>query len=1246
MGTGKRNALIRVSLSVSILLWYVATSYAQQIAQGSKQQFNGSRSKLLNRNIAFDSTTRKERLFSVLKRLNDTRGVYFLYSNSSFGEKLVEPVADVKQPIEVMLAAILKNSGLHYQRINQNTFVIIEQATPLPGTQPYNLPDDIAAVNQEKLNDEAGIKNISGIVTATNGFPLSGVSISIRGTNNGTTSNTRGEFSIECSKGDVLEFTYVGYQKKDVLIDNSNTHFFNTSLSLIEKQMTEVVVTALGVRRDQRALGYSVNTIKDNDLTASGNTNFASALYGKSPGIRITTSPGGATSAVQVQVRGLNSLNFNTQPLYVVDGVVIRNTNEKGIEGVNNDGYWGDPRIRGNGILDINPSDIETLTILKGASATALYGSEAASGVVVITTKRGTKKQGIGVEVNYTATVEQAAFLPKYQNIYGPGYDRAMNLAEGATEEGWIPTDTDGNGTVDALRPNFKAYAQFGPKMEGQMVPWWDGVLRPYRAQPDNYKNLYRTGFNSIVHAAVANQTEKVSFRFAYTRNDYRGIQVGGDMKRNTFNLNTSFKVNNKVTTDVIVSFVNSKVHNRPLQLNRILASYTGFFSRAEDMGVMFEKYKTQAGYKYVPWDQPQRNPTEAFRYMMKNETLDMLWTQLRNSENENQNRLLTSVTINYDIAKNLRLRGRIGNDLTNLDVESKQFNEYPIAYNVTNSTGLYGISSGRYSIIYGDALLTYSKKIKQHFSISLNGGYQVKDERYNDQSSTTNGGLAKENWFSLENSFGTVTAKNNQSAVFKYALLGFFNVAYKNFLFLETTGRKEYSSTLPPEKNSYFYPSVNAGFVLTDAWHLPKFINYAKIRASYGVVGNAPPPYVSAITYTQTILATANGPVPSLSAQWYYGNNKIRPENKHESELGLEAMFLRNRLSIDLTVYRSNIVDQVLQSTVPTSTGANFRLVNGGDLQSTGMEVSLQAIPLANKNMKWTTRLNFALSTTKVRKLTNGVQQIIFYDAEQSAIRIVAEEGETVGNIYVYPHLTDAKGNYIVDANGLYVMDNSRYEKAGNVMPKLTGGLSNTFSYKNWSIDIMADYRFGGQIISPALKYNIGAGMYESTLQYRDAEHGGLPYYINKDGAKIGLPSHQSSAPDGGKVYHDGLVLKGVNAAGQNNTKIVDAAYYYYNMFMWGAGALNKQGAVYDNSYVKLRELVMGYELSEKFAQKIKFKTLKVSLIGRNLFYFWRTLKNLDPEAPIGSSWSRQSTDDGTMAATRSFGFSLNMGF
>ncbi|MBA4053074.1 MAG: SusC/RagA family TonB-linked outer membrane protein [Marivirga sp.] len=1189
-------------------------------------------------------------LTEILERIEHHYSVSFAYQKKFLSGKLCLYRPLLNDDIESYLEEILTPHLLSFKKIEnikENIYIIspVEKSKVL---LDVSIKTDSANtwVDKEKANNVFVYGSVKG---TSEGIAIQGVNVVLKGTHEGTTTDKHGNFSLEVpgDSSNVLIFSYVGFATEQVVVNKSDR--INVVLHENAQSLSEVVVTALGISRDQKSLGYSVSTLSNSELTASGNTNVVSSLYGKSPGVRIRTAPGGATSAVTVQVRGLNSLNYSTQPLYVIDGVIMRDGNEKGAAGINNDDYFTDSRIRGNGILDIHPSDIETLTVLKGASASALYGSDAASGVVLITTKKGLKRQGMGVNINYQLTQEEVAFTPRYQNIYGPGFDRKRNIAAGADGEGWVSVDENGDGAMDSKRPLFESYAQFGPKMEGQEVLWWDGSVRNYSPQPNNYKNLYRKGYGSAFNLSFVNQIDKWSYRFSYTRSDYAGIQVGGKLGRNTINLNTSLRPNTRVNMDLVVNYTNSQVHNRPLKINRLMSSWNGFFSRAEDMSLFFDKYRTKAGYKWVPYDQSRRNPWEALKFTTPRgyEVMNLLWQQLINSEDESQDRLITSFTVDYEILKGLRLRGRMGNDFTRSSTETRQYNEYPTQFNGSNSTGSYGIGSGNYAVFYSDMLLSYSQKLEKNFGFSVNGGVQMRDEKYRTETVSTNGGLVLENWFSLSNSYNpTLNTYLSNTKILKYAFLGVVNIHYKDYLFLEGTGRQEYSSTLPPGNNSYFYPSVNTGFIFSDAFEMPAFINFGKVRASYGIVGNAPPPYEANILYNLNNLQTTSGTVISATTNGnLFGNNNIRPERKHEMEFALDTRMFHHKLGIDLTYYRSRTIDQILKLDLPGSTGSDRMLTNVGTLGGHGWELGLSTTPLA-KPFLWNAGINVALNTTKLHSLLPGVDQLVFRDMEGGSIRVVAEKGQPIGNIYAYPRMTDSNGNHVINNDGLYVMDHSRYVKVGNMLPKFTGGFMNSILYKNFNLQFNFDFSFGGQIISPALKYGMGAGLYESTLKYRDAAHGGLPYYIDGAGNKTLLADHNTPSPDNSQVYHDGVLLKGVREDGSVNTTVIDAANYYLNTFDWGNNSWNEEGAVYDNSYIKFREVVLEYTVPKNISDRLHFQSIRVSLVGRNLLYVWRTLKNLDPESPIGTNWLNQGIDEGAGAAARSYGFAVNLSF
>lgn len=1183
-------------------------------------------------------------LTEILVHLELVYDVTFAYQKKYLSGKsaVLRPLLGV--PLDEYLSEILPELNLGFKKIGEGSQVIYV-LQPLEEVAVRN-----TLVNKSDTTNlsRRGKRTITGVVrNSLTGAPIAGVNIYTKDISRGTLTDAEGNFSLtlpDTLTSERLTFSHVGFHRLEVPITDENVI---VELEESTRSLSELVITAMGIQRGQKALGYSVTSLPASEINSSAATNFASAMYGKVPGVRIRTAPGGATSAVTMQIRGFNSLNYNTQPFYIVDGVPIRDSNEKGAAGVNNDHYFTDPRIRGNGILDISPSDIETITILKGASATALYGSDASNGAVVITTRKGLPKKGMGIDVNYSFTQESAAFLPKYQNTYGPGYDRETNLTLGATPDGWLMVDTDRDGIGDTKSPVFRAYAQFGPRMDGQEVLWWDGAMRSYSPQPDNLKDFYRNGYSSQFNVSLQDQVEHARYRVSYSRHDYEGIQVGGALRRNTLNSNTSFRLSKKMNVDWMLNLSNASIHNRPSKINRLTDSYSGFFSRAERMSLFFDKYQTSDGFKWIPPDQAQRNPDEALKYVVPRgaEVMNLLWRQLRDSEDEIQNRAISSVTLNYSITDHLSLRGRGGIDYTDHDAVTKEHNEYPTEFNSTSSTGTYREMSGDYLILYGDALMMYSKRVNPDFAFDVNVGFQVRDERYRDNSVATNGGLKEANVFELSNSYyPQLNHENSKISVLKFGYLGIASMNYKDVLFVETTGRQEYSSTLPPGRNRYFYPSINSGLVFSNMITLPSFFDFGKLRASYGVVGNSPPVYEANVRYDSREIPSVNGNVNAGSPNGaLYGNHAIKPERKYEVELGLDLKMFRGKVGVDLTWYNNRIKDQILRLDLPTSTGARKILTNVGELRGHGYEAGISAALLRGP-LSWKTSINAAYATTKVQELLPGVNQLVFRDLEGSSILVVAEKGEDIGNIYVYPRKKDENGNLIINQDGLYIIDKSRYVKAGNVLPKITGGIINSFSYKSFTLTTLVDYSFGGKMISPSQKYNIGSGMYETTMRYRDAKNGGLSYYINDIGEKVLLP--ESGAPEGYQVYHDGVILKGVTEEGMPNHKIIEAAYYYINTFGWGNDAWNEGSALFDNDYIKMREVVLTWSLPKSIASRIHAQRLQFSLVGRNLFYLWRTMENADPESSIGTTWVSQGIDEGSNAATRSYGFTLNASF
>jgi len=1077
-------------------------------------------------------------------------------------------------------------------------------------------------------------RTVTGVVKDSTGLPMSGATVMVKGTSIGTTTDANGSFKVAATPANTLIISAIGYGEQEFKV-GSKTSLDISLRPVATSAMDEVVVTSLGIKKQARSLGYAVSTVTAKDLTESGNTNFASALYGKAAGVKVTTAPGGASSAVNVQIRGVSSIGLNTQPLYVVDGVPIRLYND--LQGVgstkaNNNGYYSDTRIEGNGVLDINPDDIESLTVLKGASAAALYGSEATNGVVVITTKKGIKGRGLGIDVNYQYDQERLQNSLDYQNSYGPGYDAQTNVGNGiATWDGWSTQDS-------YHHPYWNSYAEFGPKFDGSTVRYWDGTMRPYVAQPNNYRDFFQVGYNSSANVAVSNASDKGSFRFSYSRNDYKGIVPGTDLNKNNFNFNGTLKLSDRVSVDLVSTYNYNFTHNRPVLMNQIFGSYGGFFSRADDMRTFFDKFQTPDGYKYVSHSTQGYDQNLQFPYKFRaTQLMDYLWTALKDSYNETQNRFINSVTVNVAIARNWKFRGRVGGDMTSLFAEDEQHNTKPV---YVGPSGQYDIASSNYNIFYGDGLLTYSPKISNDLSLSISAGATGRKQNNRIETSTTQTGLQEEDYFNINNSVGTSKTGYGFYKQTDLASFGIIDVNYKSWLYLEGTGRYEGTSTLPPGADTYFYPSVNGGFVFSDLWKMPSWVDYAKLRGSYAIVGNHPNIYQANVGYYQTALPYNNSNTLFqyvLSSN--FGNEAIQSERKREAEIGLETHILHDRVGLDLSYYNNRVDRQILFLSTPTSTGASSVLSNAGDLSNYGVEAAITATPVLARNFRWTTRFNLAINRNKLLSLPNGLSQLVLSSQDGGYLNISAVPGEALGDIYVHPKAMDAKGNPIIDDNGWYTVNTNGYQYAGNIMPKVIGGFGNSFSYKNFTLDLMVDYRFGGKLVSIPTYYMKGAGMFKSTLKYRDAAHGGISYDAVDDANNV-----YTANPNGAR--HDGVIIPGVTQTGAVNTKVIPAAEYYENTMDWETNGLY-ENAVYNNSYIKLREATFTYTFPKSIYSKLACQNLQLSVFARNLFYFYKTLPDgLDPEVAVGSSWLSQGVDGGSTAPIRSFGVSLRAKF
>lgn len=1082
-------------------------------------------------------------------------------------------------------------------------------------------------------------QTISGrVISKLDGQPMPGVSVSVKNAKNGTTTNDKGMFSLKASPQSTLVFSFIGFISKEVVVGNNTT--LEVQMEEDATMLEEVAVTGLGISRQQRSLGYATVNIKSDEIIRTAPPNFASALYGKAPGVRIASTPGGATSAVNITIRGTNSITGRNQPLIVMNGVPIRDGE------VRNNDYWSDQRLRGNGLLDINPEDVESISILKGASAAALYGSEAVNGVVLITTKNGKGNKGLGVDFNTSYSVDNVAYLPRYQNIRGAGAPLNVNNA-GQDSEGFIYYDTNGDGVKDT-RGILNFSINFGPKFDGKPTMGWDGVVRPYEAQKNNYAGLFQQGQNSNVNIAISQATEKSNIRFSLTRQDNKGVSLGSLNTKNIANLNSSFKLGQKWTTDVVVNYINQYTRNRPYSIDRMINNFTGMIGRFDNADWYLNKYKTSKGYRFVTGTNQSLTPDENIRYNgFKGDIADYVWRLKEHKLDEYSNRVIATMTHNYQILNNLSLRARLSNDFTSERIENKQSTEVPLAF---NNSGYFMMGTNLYNIAYGDVLLTYNQKLSENSRLTFMTGYMATKELGSRVSRETNGGLSTENLFDIAASINMPTSSSFRSTLVKDAIIGTANFDYKEYFYLEGTVRKDRTSTMNPNNNSFVYPSINTSLILSEALSLPKIISYSKIRASWGVVGNYPDIYNANIAYNQNTLgvqAIGGRPVLYTSIPSNFGNDGIRPEQKREFEIGLETKFLSNKIGLEVNYYNAQTVDQILPLTLPATTGATSVLTNIGTLRNKGIEIGINATPVSRNGFIWQTTLNLSKNTNIVEKLANGATELLHADYDGNAAQLKSVVGQPMGDFYAHPIAVNSKGEKIVNPDGLYKLDNDKMIKVGNAMPKVIGGFINSLSYKGFSLDLVTDFRFGGYIMPTGINWMISRGLLEESTKYMDEASGGLKYYVANG---KGILTTADKGPNGETVYHDGMLMEGVTEKGEANTNVISQAYYYWNTYNWGGpqySSARYELYIQKNSYIKLRELSLGYALPTKIAGRIGAKKLMVSAFGRNLLYFYRTIKDMDAEqTTAGSRWFQTLTNAGTNPATRTMGVMLRASF
>ena len=1134
---------------------------------------------------------------------------------------------------------------------------------------------------------------VRGSVVDQNGDPVIGASVKAAGAKVGAVTNADGEFLIKCPANSQLEVSYIGFATQTVNASD------NVSIVMSEdvNGLNEVVVTALGIKKDARKVGYAVSQVKAEDLVKTGAPNFASALYGKAAGVRVQAAPGGNVSAVSMTVRGLTSISGNTQPLIVLDGVPIRNGN------TNNEGYWDNQRIRSNGLVDINPEDIESISVLKGAAATALYGSEGNNGVVMITTKKGTNGTGTRVDFNANVSWDKLAYMPDMQTEFGPGYDN-WAFGDNANEQALtgfrqVRVDRQGN-TITT--PNRETYYSYGARFDGnKKVTYFDGTERPFLPIGGNqWDEVCRIGFNQNYNVAIMNGSEHSNIRFSYSYQDVKSMQYNSNNNKHNFNLTGAFDIAKNLKLNYSATYLSQYIKNRPYRISRIVCNYSGMFGPFTDVKYIREHTMTSLGYFNSVYagnggTTNTLTPDEQFLYTPMGSTSLMseyFWNILGKTQEENHNRLIASVNPTWEIVPGLTLSARVATDFTSDKQENKNYSENSHIFSSNGEfSDYYGLQNSRYEIVYGDAMLSYDKIFADKHNIQASLGYNARKESYFLSSVGTSKGLSQENWFNLNASVGTKSAGSGESHLLRTGAFATATYGFDNWAYLEGSIRNEKTSTLKKGNNSFWYPSVSASIIFTEMLkeNNPAWYDYGKIRVSYGIVGNDPGVYFANNAFSQGTLQYGANSIVYNYIDTSVGNESLRPEKKKEFEIGIESKFFKNRLGFELTYYNNDIQDQLLPTSAAAAMGARNMWMNIGDLTNKGLEFAAYGTPVETRNFRWDLRGNIAWNKNEVKKLADGLDVLSHSNFDNGAATLESHVGEPMGDFYSYVHkhvyrmsdgslmttgeeldkvLEDGTLSVKEDLgkltqDGYYVTDTSKRRKVGNAMPKLVGGFGTSLTWKNFTLDMAFDFRVGGDVMNLPWQYYMDTGIIKDALGARDGQTGGIYYYCDVvDGSQsidnvssihvIDAPAnYQRGVTKVGDsyVWDNGVIQKGVNADGTPNNVVVTQFGINDMQYGWCGGAGPTQtyeDAIQDNSYVKCREISLAYTLPRKFTSKFACDNITISAFARNPFYIYRALKLFDAETTDGTNWVYQAQVGGSTASARTFGVSLRASF
>lgn len=1063
------------------------------------------------------------------------------------------------------------------------------------------------------IQGAAQVTTVRGIVTTEeDGEPVIGASVIVKGTALGTVTDVNGRFELSglSPSATRLLISYISLMAKEVAIAPQVSVTLKSDTHLLD----EVVVTALGISREKKALGYTAQEVKQDALVQGKDNNLLNSLSGKIAGVRITNTQGDVGSS-RIVIRGETSIAGENQPLFIVDGIPVDNSQLNA---------RSSGRDFKNAIADLNPEDIKTLTVLKGPNAAALYGARAAHGAIVITTKGGDKRQkGIGITLHSSTQVSFVATLPEFQNLFGQGAGGRFSYVDGK-----------GAGVNDGVDESW------GPRLDiGLLIPQFDSpldadgnrVATPWVSHPNNVRDYFRMGISTNNGISIARGDDKYQFRVGYNYEKQVSIVPDAGTNKTNISLNTDYHLAKWIVVGATANYIVYTAPSLPgsatpsgsnVRSNSPMLQFL-WFGRQVDTNSLKADYTRNWNSSY--YDNP-------------------FWSASYNTQSQERHRLIGDLHAEFRLTDGLHVRFRTSTDWYNDRRKSK------VKWGSAGAGSPYGsYAEDAYTVKENntEVLATYIKQLNKNWGIDALLGFNVRNKQYENNYQAAPR-LAVADLYTLTNSRDPLTSSNDFYRLRQYGLYGSIQLDYRRWAFLNITGRNDWSSTLPVDNNSYFYPSVTASVLLSEAfgWR-SKAVNYLKIRGGWSQVGADANPYQLATVFTSETAFNGN---PLQSSSTIGMNSNLKPENTSSIEAGFEAAFWDNRLYLDFTYYKTDSRNQILKLATTAASGYTSQVRNAGHIRNRGYEIQLGAVPIqTSKGFRWNLDLNYGANSSKVVKLDDeGL--ITSYQLYSSGIQILASVGEAYGTLFGTSYVRDANGNVVVDANGLPKISTTN-KTLGKFTPDWTGGISNTFSYRSLSLSFLIDASVGGSIFSNTNKTGKYTGVLANTLSGRDAEHGGLWYYTDAMGNNVRLsesPSYSVSS-DGlyyaqvngqsTRVYQDGIMVEGVTESGSKNEEVVSAEKYYHRIYSIA------EANVYDASYVKLREGALSYRLPRLWTQKLHLQEASVTLTGRNLWTIYKSVPNIDPESAL-TTGNAQGVEAYSLPTTRSFGVNLSVKF